>query len=99
MNYPFPGMDPYLEHRSLWPGAHNRLIVALANQIQPRLLPRYIASIEQRVFVEGPDREIIPDIHVRRPRPDPAPAGAGAAALTDAPVILAVDQVEVKESY
>lgn len=99
MQYPFPGMDPYLEHRNLWPGAHNRLIVSLANQIQPRLLPRYIASIEQRVFVEGPDREIIPDIRVRRPRPDPAPPPAGAASPADSPVILTVDEVEVKESY
>lgn len=83
MHYPFPGMDPYLEHRALWPGVHNRLIVALANQIQPRLLPRYLASIEQRVFVEGPDREIIP----------------GAVAVADAPVVLEVTTVEVRESY
>ena len=37
MNVPFPGMDPYLEHPVLWEGLHARLIVALANQLQPRL--------------------------------------------------------------
>ena len=35
MNTPFPGMDPYLEHPALWPGLHNRLIVTMANQLQP----------------------------------------------------------------
>jgi hypothetical protein len=97
MNFPFPGMDPYLEHHTLWPGVHNRLIVALANQIQPRLLPRYLASIEQRVFVEQPPREVIPDIHIRR-QPTVAPPVAPSADL-DTPVVLTVDDVEVQESY
>ena len=97
MNYPFPGMDPYLEHRILWPGVHNRLIVALANQIQPRILPRYLASIEQRVFVEGPDREVIPDIHVRRRPGDPPPLSPSPS--VDSPVVLAVNDLEVHESY
>jgi hypothetical protein len=41
MNCPFPGMDPYLEHRVLWESLHARLIVAIANQLQPKLDPRY----------------------------------------------------------
>ena len=36
MTYPFPGMDPYLEHPVLWESVHTRLIVAIANQLQPR---------------------------------------------------------------
>jgi hypothetical protein len=52
MNMPFPGMDPYLEHSVLWESVHARLIVALANQLQPRLDPRYVTSTEERVFVE-----------------------------------------------
>src|SRR5947208_6306653 len=65
MNTPFPGMDPYLEHPVLWEGLHARLIPALANQLQPRLDPRYVASIEERVFIEGPQRRI-PDIWVQK---------------------------------
>jgi hypothetical protein len=53
METPFPGMDPYLEHPALSPGFQNRLIVALANQVQPLLDPRYIATIEQRAYIEG----------------------------------------------
>jgi hypothetical protein len=48
----FPGMDPYLEHPQLWPGVHNALVVYLRDQLQPRLRPRYVAAIEEPVFVE-----------------------------------------------
>jgi hypothetical protein len=56
MAMPFPGMDPYLEHPILWPSVHMRLIVALANQLGPRIRPHYVASVEERVFIEGPDQ-------------------------------------------
>jgi hypothetical protein len=70
---PFPGMDSYLEHPALWPGLHNRLIVAIANQLQPRLLPRYLTSIEERVFGEGPSRQMIPDVPVPQWVTSPGP--------------------------
>jgi len=98
VNTPFPGMDPYLEHPALWPGLHNRLIITMANQLQPHLLPRYIASIEQRVFVEGPNRETIPDVLVRKLQPSAAATTATQADAV-APVLLVVDPVEVHEAY
>jgi Protein of unknown function (DUF4058) len=58
MNCPFPGKDPYLEHPVLWEGVHARLMVAIANQLQPKLDPRHVASIEERVFIEGPQRRV-----------------------------------------
>ena len=61
MNTPFPGMDPYLEHPAIWEGVHARLVVAIANQLQPRLDPRYVTSVEERVFIEGPQQRI-PDV-------------------------------------
>ena len=48
----FPGMDPYLENPDFWPGVHNHLVVYLAEQLQPRLRRRYIAAVQERVFVE-----------------------------------------------
>jgi hypothetical protein len=96
MDYPFPGMDPYLEHPVLWEGVHARLIVALANQLQPRLDPRYVTSIEERVFVEGPQRRI-PDIWVQK-----APDGGGEMAVADpeadTAVIVEVEDLEVHET-
>ena len=98
MNTPFPGMDRYLEHLALWPGLHNRLIIAMANQLQPHLLPRYIASTEQRVFVEGPNRENIPDVLVKKLRPS-AEATTPTQTSVGTPVVLVIDPVEVHEAY
>jgi hypothetical protein len=95
MHYPFPGMDPYLEHAVLWEGVHARLIVAIANQLQPRLDPRYIASVEERVFMEGPQRRI-PDVWIQK-----ADEEAGqpplAEADSDTAVIVEVEDLEIHE--
>jgi hypothetical protein len=95
MNAPFPGMDPYLEHPVLWESIHARLIPAIANQLQPRLDPRYVASIEERVFVEGPQRRI-PDIWVQKT------SNTGPVAVaepdTDTAVVLEVNDLEIHES-
>lgn len=56
MPSPFPGMDPYLEHPVLWEGVHARMVVAIANRLQPLLDPRYVATVEERVYIEGPQR-------------------------------------------
>jgi hypothetical protein len=50
MPSPFPGMNPYLEHPSLWAGIHHRLITAIANDLAPQLRPKYIVAIEERVY-------------------------------------------------
>lgn len=96
MTMPFPGMDPYLEHPVLWEGLHARLIVAIANQLQPRLDPRYVTSIEERVFIEGPQRRI-PDVWVQkvgdrgdRPRTSEPQA--------DSAVVVEVEDLEIRES-
>jgi hypothetical protein len=96
MKTPFPGMDPYLEHSVLWEGLHARLIVALANQLQPRLDPRYVASVEERVFVEGPQQRI-PDIWVQKVTNGSAPA-ATAQLEADTAIILEVEELEVREA-
>jgi hypothetical protein len=94
--YPFPGMDPYLEHPVLWEGVHARLIVTIANQLQPQLDPRYVTSVEERVFIEGPQRRI-PDVWVQKvpgaqgPPPKTAPA-------MDQAVIVDVEDLEIRES-
>jgi len=94
----FPGMDPYLEDPQLWPGVHSRLIVYVADQLQPQLRPRYIAAVEERVFIEGPDRQIIPDVSVRKIR-QREPGAAVAVVEADAPSILEVTDLEIHESY
>jgi hypothetical protein len=96
MNYLFPGMDPYLEHPVLWESVHKRLIVALANQLQPMLDPRYVAAVEERVFIEGPQRRI-PDLWVQR-FPGETPESAARPQAGDAAVILEVEELELRQS-
>lgn len=50
MQNPFPGMNPYLEQAELWHQVHNRLIVALADELTPQIAPKYRVSIEERVY-------------------------------------------------
>ncbi len=55
MRTPFPGMDPYLEQRDLWPNIHSSLIVALRDDLAPRLRPRYYIAVEERTTRVGPE--------------------------------------------
>ena len=96
-------MDPYLEHATLWEGFHARLINAIAEHLQPKLDPRYVTSIEERVFIEGPQRRI-PDVWVMRaadhagpqaPR-SPVTGAAGAAGAATA-VVVEVEELELRE--
>ena len=54
MRPPFPGMDPWLEHPAIWPDVHNRLITAIADDLAPRLAPKYFVGVEQRVYLWCP---------------------------------------------
>ena len=99
MSMIFPGMDPYLENPAFWPGVHNALLIYMRDQLRPLLRPRYIASVEERVFVEGPDRDVIPDVWIRRNRPGQAGEGGVAVLQADAPVEVRVDPLEVHQSY
>jgi hypothetical protein len=68
MPSPLPGMDPYLEAPTLWPDVHGRLAVAICDQIQPSLSPRYTAVIVPYVAYESidiaPARFAVPDVAV-----------------------------------
>src|SRR5690349_1069575 len=67
METPFPGMDPYLEQRGLWERIHTRLIVAMADALNPLVGSRYWVDVEQRTYlaVLAPD-ELVgkPDVLV-----------------------------------
>src|SRR5438477_7860844 len=97
MKMPFPGMDPYLEHPLLWPGVHVQLMVALANQLQPLIEPRYVASLEERVYLEGAQRRrFVPDTVVKHTG-QPGSLRVAAQPAGDTPVLVDVGEVEVHE--
>jgi Protein of unknown function (DUF4058) len=96
----FPGMDPYLENPAIFPGIHHRMVVYMADQIAPFLRPRYIASVGDRVYVEGPQpRPILPDVWVRETAPRQRGGTAATAAVLDEPVVVEVPDLEIHEPY
>lgn len=95
----FPGMDPYLEDPSVWPGVHRRMVVYLADQLLPRLRPRYIAAVEERVYLEEPQRDVFPDVWVRRLGAEGDRGGVAVMEETDTAVEVRVPALEVHEPY
>jgi hypothetical protein len=96
MPNPFPGMNPYLEAKSLWRDVHWRFIAYAAEVLQPLLRPRYHVRIEERLYVEPIERPIFPDISViERPRPSIEQAqtsGVGVAVATATAVEVTYDE-------
>ena len=90
MPSPFPGMDPYIESW-IWPSFHANVIVAVQDQLNPRLPRRYIASTEifvWRVDTSEEERLLLggPDVHVS----DLIPATSGPAVATVAAPLTTV---------
>lgn len=72
MPTPFPGMDPYLEHPTLWPDVHNSLITAIRDVLTPKVAPRYYVGLERRTYLLKPDDVVFigrPDVAVVSPQP------------------------------
>ncbi len=44
-------MDPYLESSGHWPDFHSSLIVAIRNELVPKIQPEYYARVEERVYL------------------------------------------------
>ena len=80
----------------LWEGVHARLMVVIANQLQPKLDPRYVASIEERVFIEGPQRRVT-DVWIQKVR-DADEMTVLADTESDTAVIVEVDDLEIHET-
>jgi hypothetical protein len=101
MPSPFPGMDPYLEHPRLFPGFHRWLIMALAEDLNLALRPRYWVSVEERAYVA------VPEVHLTVGVPDAmvvagsdAPRKAGSAAVLERGLEVGVPVPEtIRERY
>ena len=91
-------MDPYLEDPLYWPGIHSSLIVYACAALQPHLRPRYVAAIEERVYVQGPERVVVPDGTIHRLQGARRARGGAAVLEADEPVILQVEPEEIHES-
>lgn len=99
MSMPFPGMDPYLENPILWTGVHSRLINSISSQIAPALRPRYVVSIEERVVIDIPHQQRVPDLWIQK-----TPSGASLnptspSVVLAEPLVMELANDAVREPY
>ncbi len=105
MPSPFPGMNPYLETPQLWSEFHSRLIVAIADALNPQILPKYRAAVERRIYEMSDGESVlvgIPDVSVTQgiSRPSQEELSSTIGTLTPQPTIVTVPMPEeVRESY
>ena len=96
----FPGMDPYLEDPQIWPGVHGTFLVYLRDELHRLLGRRYIAAVEERVYLDGPEREVIPDGWLA---PTDSHFGDGGVAVLDVEgdtaVIIEAPGLEIHEKF
>ena len=106
MPSPFPGLDPFLEHQ-VWSDFHSDFIVALRAELMPRIRPRYVARVEERVYVIQEPEETVglirPDVSVwESGSEEPGSGGfdASAAATLVEPVTIPLPMPErVHETF
>jgi uncharacterized protein DUF4058 len=55
MPSPFPGMNPYLEHPSVWHDFHQSFIPAAREALTPQVTPRYFVRVEEHVYLRDPE--------------------------------------------
>lgn len=102
----FPGMNPWLEHPSLWPDVHNSLITAIRDTLAPLLAPRYFVGVGSRTTVVSEidiDRIYQPDVTVHATVLGSQPRGTSVAVLDRPevkPVLVAIPiGEEVEETF
>ena len=80
MPSPFPGMDPYLESELYWRDLHLNLIAHIQAALQPSLVPKYVARVDTRQYVEVSARPVYSDVGIY----------AGSGTLREAPAVYEV---------
>lgn len=98
MPSPFPGMNPYLEHPALWSGIHHRLITAIANDLAPKIRPKYIAAIEERVYEINGETALlvsVPDVSAQRSSTSVALSNLAVAGSATQPMEVTIPLPEI----
>ncbi|MEW4566791.1 DUF4058 family protein [Tautonia sp. JC769] len=103
---PFPGMDPYLEEKALWPGVHQAFMTFVWGTLNELLPERYVANLNERLYIDEPNRSIIPDaaIHERsspggRGWGNPGASAEAGVAVLDEPWVLETPSEPIREGF
>jgi hypothetical protein len=106
MASPFPGMDPFLEAPTVFPGFHRVFLVCLETALQGLLPEPYFADTGERVWIEVSQRYVEPDTGVYRKKKGKRPrsarenqGGAGGIAVATPPVVVKVAHDPHKEAF
>lgn len=103
MASPFPGMDPYLEHPEIWPGVHLLLIAALAESLAPQLRPKYLVSVEVRMYETTGEQSLlvgIPDVVVQKSQRHEQSVNVTLASPPSQPTVVQVPMpITVRQGY
>lgn len=100
MPSPFPGMNPYLEHEDAWQDFHDTLLPRLRAVLTPQLSPRYIAKVEEHLFIHEPaaeQRVLIGHGDVSVAQRGEGTVGGGGAATIAAPARIRIPTVDIEK--
>lgn len=96
-------MDPYLEHPEIWPGVHLLLIAALAESLAPQLRPKYLVSVEVRMYETTGEQSLlvgIPDVALQKSRQQEQPLNVAVASPPSQPTLVQVPMpITVRQGY
>lgn len=51
MPSPFPGMNPYLEHRTVWHDFHEAFLPAIREELSRQVRPNFFVRIDEHVYI------------------------------------------------
>ncbi|MFO0851641.1 MAG: DUF4058 family protein [Gemmataceae bacterium] len=99
MPSPFPGMNPYLERPAKWDSFHPNFISTAHFQLAAQVRPRYLVSIETRLYIHEPPAEnrFFGTSDLGLTHPPVRESGTGATSTLVAPMYVTLPQaVEVE---
>ncbi|VTS01145.1 DUF4058 family protein [Tuwongella immobilis] len=93
---PFPGMDPWLEARGIFPGVHHSLIAHLKSCLNASLPSGFVAEIANSVWIGMPEpRAVQPDVSILQWKSPPVPPAMPGTAT---PISMLVPLEELQAS-
>jgi hypothetical protein len=90
-------MDPYIERPEIWPDFHDALVTAIRGLLQPLLKPRYVALMQDRLYIVRDDQARKPDVAIVRSSSREPRRGVAALLEVDTPAIFETYREEIRQ--
>lgn len=101
MPSPFPGMNPYVEHPSVWEDFHQRYLTRMSETIGAAAGPMYVVRLQAHIYLHElaeSDRSLVvrADLGVSARHEDDR--GGGGTAVLEAPIMVDLPVVDREKS-